>query len=422
MISNRFMVALALSAGLSLTACSGGGGGGNGSDGSGSGSGGGGSSGGGGTPAEQSGVFLDAAVAGINYRTATRSGQTDAQGRYVYLPGETVTFSIGDVTLPAVTAAGVVTPLTIFGVQDFEDRRVVNLARLLQTLDSDNDTTNGLQISAATHAAAAGASLNFDQPVTDFENEAELNTILASTSDTVLISAADAVAHLRESTSIVGSWHLIEAGPYSTENDYLLYNFFADGTYLVAESTAFGESDPTGMPGIEAGTYSWDPTTGKITATPSIDTNGSWGLSVNLEAITIRRSADTLAYNDSSDPNDIFTFQFQRAVENGLQGAWVMGGASDRAVVTFTADGYYGIAEIGPATSTGMPGGEFGTYTVDATATPNTFTATTYPDTDTNGDRGLSGDSGIPVQFTISGDTLTMTFSDDSTATATRLK
>lgn len=405
MIINRFIpVVMALSAGLGLSACGGDDDGGNGSP----------------APAAVSGVFLDAAVVGINYRTATRSGQTDAQGRYAYLPGETVTFSIGDVTLPAITAAGVVTPLTIFGVQDFEDRRVVNLARLLQTLDSDNDTTNGLQISAATHTAAAAASLNFDQPVADFENEAELGTILASTGDTVLIPATDAVAHLRENTSIVGSWHSISPGPYSIDKGYAVLNFMADGTYTYAEGTAFLASDPDGFPGVEAGTYNWDPSTGKITATPSVDTTGKWGLSHNLDTITITRSGDTLALNDTSDPDNNFTFQ--RAVENGLQGAWVMGGASDRAVLTFTADGYYGVAEIGTADSTAQPGGEFGSYTVDTTVSPNTFTATTYAETDTNGSWGLSEVSGTPTSFTISGDTLTIDFGGGNVETATRLK
>ena len=310
------------------------------------------------------------------------------------------------------------TPLTIFGVQDFEDRRVVNLARLLQTLDSDNDTTNGLQISAATHAAAAGASLNFDQPVTDFESEAELGTILASTGDTVLIPAADAVAHLRENTSIVGSWHFIEAGPYDFAKDYIVLNFLADGTYIYAEGVAFDPNDPTGFPGVEAGTYNWDAATGKITATPSVDTTGEWGLSHNLEVLTITRNGDALTVDDSSDPTNSFTFQ--RAVENGLQGAWVMGGASDRAVLTFTADGYYGTAEIGTGDSTAQPGGEFGSYTVDTTA--NTFTATTYAETDTNGAWGLSDVSGTPTSFTIEGDTLTIDFGGGNVETATRLK
>lgn len=400
MISNRFMTALALSAGLGLTACGGGGGE--------------------SAPAEQSGVFVDAAVAGINYRTATRSGQTDAQGRYAYLPGETVTFSVGDITLPAVTAAGVVTPLTIFAVQNFEDQRVVNLARLLQTLDSDNDTTNGLQISAATHAAATGASLAFDQPVADFENEADLGGILASTGDTVLIPAADAVAHLRENTSIVGSWSLITPGPYSTANDYIVLNFLADGTYIMAEGTAYDAADPTGKPGVEAGTYSWDPTTGRITATPSIDNNGEWGLSHGLDTVTVTRSGDTLTVVDSFSPDNTFTFQ--RAVENNLEGAWVIENAGERTVVTFTANGHYALSELGTATSTGGPGGEFGSYTIATAVSGSTFTPTTFAGTDTNGDWGLSGDTGTPIGFTISGDTLTITFSDGSTATATRLK
>lgn len=64
----------------------------------------GGGGGGGGSTSSSSatsvGVFLDSPVAGINYRTESQSGQTDAQGRFNFVQGETVTFSVGRSLFP----------------------------------------------------------------------------------------------------------------------------------------------------------------------------------------------------------------------------------------------------------------------------------------------------------------------------------
>ena len=64
-------------------------------------------------PVIQQGTFVDSAVEGIHYATATQSGSTNSDGEYNFLANETVTFSIGDLDLPLVAATGVVTPLTL---------------------------------------------------------------------------------------------------------------------------------------------------------------------------------------------------------------------------------------------------------------------------------------------------------------------
>ncbi len=54
--------------------------------------------GGGGGSDEESvltGEFIDSAVSGIRYETATRSGSTNGDGQFEYLSGETVRFYIG---------------------------------------------------------------------------------------------------------------------------------------------------------------------------------------------------------------------------------------------------------------------------------------------------------------------------------------
>ena len=85
----------------------------------------------------KTGIFLDSPVINIGYKTETLSGVTGPNGEYDYLPGETVTFFIGDLELPSTLATGTVTPLTLVGTQDTSNSTVVNIIRLLQTLDSD---------------------------------------------------------------------------------------------------------------------------------------------------------------------------------------------------------------------------------------------------------------------------------------------
>ena len=66
------------------------------------------------TATTETGVFLDSPVINIGYKTETLSGVTGPNGEYDYLPGETVTFFIGDLELPPTLAIGTVTPLDLF--------------------------------------------------------------------------------------------------------------------------------------------------------------------------------------------------------------------------------------------------------------------------------------------------------------------
>lgn len=156
---------------------------------------------GGGTNTENvlTGRLVDSAVGGIAYRTETRSGTTNANGEFTYLAGETVVFGLGDLEFPAVTAAQILTPLELAGVTDINDTGVVNMARLLQSLDQDCDPSNGITIGGEALLAATGMSLDFESP--DFDSEV-VNLVAnggqQNSSCQVLISASQAVAHLQE--------------------------------------------------------------------------------------------------------------------------------------------------------------------------------------------------------------------------------
>ena len=143
----------------------------------------------------QTGVFLDSPVANIGYRTETLEGVTNSLGEYDYVEGETVTFFIGDLELPPVTAAGTVTPLDLAGSNDTSDPTVVNIARLLQTLDEDGDPDNGITVNDT--AKINATQVDFGLSIADFASSTAVTTLVANSgsSNIVLLSQNDAIAH-----------------------------------------------------------------------------------------------------------------------------------------------------------------------------------------------------------------------------------
>ncbi len=143
------------------------------------------------------GVFLDSAVDGIRFETATQSGTTDENGTFRYMPGETVAFYIGDILLGSAAGAATLTPVDLVsGAADETNEQVTNILRFLQALDSDADASSGIQISSAVSTAMTGQALNFAQAMMDFETDfnALSNAMLGGVG---LVSVIEAQAHMR---------------------------------------------------------------------------------------------------------------------------------------------------------------------------------------------------------------------------------
>lgn len=168
---NRATLPLAISSAIFLAACGGGGG----------------SSSGGNDASAKTGQLIDSAVAGVAYQTPSYSGKTNANGEYHFIEGETVTFTIGSISFGPLPAKAVLTPLDLAGSTDITNRKVINLARLLQTLDDDQNPANGIVIPASANPVA----LNFDQAVADFESD--VDSLLGLT----LVDETTAMAHLQ---------------------------------------------------------------------------------------------------------------------------------------------------------------------------------------------------------------------------------
>ncbi|MFC3120072.1 DM13 domain-containing protein [Agaribacter flavus] len=140
------------------------------------------------------GVFIDAAVAGLHFKTDSQEGSTNAEGEFSFISGEKIVFSIGDITFPEVEASEMITPLTVFNTDNTRDPRVLNMARLLQTLDQDGTPGNGITITDDAHNQANGVSVDFSS--NDFD--AQVNDVIANAGadKTSLISAEEALTHL----------------------------------------------------------------------------------------------------------------------------------------------------------------------------------------------------------------------------------
>lgn len=154
----------------------------------------------------ETGVFIDGPVAGLHYETATRSGTTNSAGEYDYMPGETVTFSIGGISLGTTTAGPVVTPLSLVpSAVDASDPEVTNIVRLLLTLDDDGDPDNGITITPETATAAAGLTVDFT--ATDLTTDTGVSTLLAAIPGTpVLVAEAVAQIHFTTTLASITTW------------------------------------------------------------------------------------------------------------------------------------------------------------------------------------------------------------------------
>ena len=122
-------------------------------------------------PATLQGVFLDAAVEGLEYTTTNSSATkalTSATGGFTCRVGDNVNFFVGAVALGTAPCSTTITPLMLVGTVDVKDVGVVNRALTLQTLDEDFDAFNGIKLAPDVRTALATRTLDFSLPATAF--------------------------------------------------------------------------------------------------------------------------------------------------------------------------------------------------------------------------------------------------------------
>ena len=162
-------------------------------------------------PQTLTGVFLDSAVQGLTYETATQSGTTNTRGEFSYRSGEEVTFSVGSFLLGTAVATDEMTPVDLVpGAQGATEQTrvqgVLNIARFLQTLDEDGNADNGIVISATARQEAALLPQVFDLQSQDLDQAPEVQNLFSSLNgDPGLISEEAAADHLADTLEGIGS-------------------------------------------------------------------------------------------------------------------------------------------------------------------------------------------------------------------------
>jgi len=386
--------------------------------------------GGGSSNPTSTGTFVDSPVINIGYRTETQNGVTNSRGEFNYFPGETVTFFIGDLEFPSIPAEQVVTPLDMADTDDISHPIVINISRLLQSLDKDGNPSNGISITDISKQNAV--ILDFDVSVSVFELSTAVRTMIANGGQDdprlelidVVTTLVNLVAGLSASgalssdpqpitgSALIGTWEI--ASP--TQLDFYLLSFFEDGTYLHAE---VDETEPNAISGMEWGSFTYIGL-GETTATQFLDNNGDAGLSDfsgdNGSSLRILpQSSGSLMFgpDDNNDGISDGAFGLRKIDSEGILGAWISTTTdAELLMIAFFDNGIYFHAEVDRDNPELMSGMELGTYARDESTGLLTITQTF----DNNGSAGLTDFVGIgaPDVFTdVAADTLTLTIDDD---------
>ena len=139
------------------------------------------------------GTFIDSPVSGLSYESNDLSGKTTSSGTFQYREGSSVTFSLGNLKLGEGIGQQVMTPASLVtDARDIADPAVLNISRLLQSLDADGNLRNGIQLDDAIIntvnqylADHPGASFDFTD-TTEFEGE--LNALLSALNNAKVFS------------------------------------------------------------------------------------------------------------------------------------------------------------------------------------------------------------------------------------------
>lgn len=146
----------------------------------------------------EEGTLFDGRLANVRYTSPSYSGYTDSDGNFNYASGETVTFSIGSVTLGAMSTDSINVDQKVF-FQDIlgldrsnvTDDGLLKRVRFVQSLATDPASTTRLVIPENAYTALT-TSIDFNT-VSDAQLEAKVQLVHA---ERTLVSEADAQEHL----------------------------------------------------------------------------------------------------------------------------------------------------------------------------------------------------------------------------------
>ncbi len=159
------------------------------------------------------GHFIDSPVGGLSCQTPTYSGVTDESGGFDYFPGERVELAIGSVYIGSPLADHKISPLDIFEFGDtnyeVDVNPVINMARLLQSLDVDANPKEGINITEDVAVCLEDTVEALGLTSLNFSDDAQIEDVIQGTISCasgkgiylVAVSAEDAKANLETATN-----------------------------------------------------------------------------------------------------------------------------------------------------------------------------------------------------------------------------
>lgn len=253
------------------------------------------------TPGAQTGVFVDAPVVGLAYTCGDDSGTTDASGQFRFDSGDTCVFRAGSISLGSLLAQATITPRDVAaalaaaapaGSAQSVDVIAQNIYQLLQSLDADGDTSNGITL-----PNLSGVTFDSDltNPLTllnlsaeDFQAQVSsvVDTIVAAQPNLpiAVVSVDAALEHAVEQAQV------LLAGTWIVSGDALsrAVTFLPNGTYLFGGQSdddqcvddVNGVNVDEGGNGAEYARFEWNPLNGDFRVTEVLsDSTGTCGLS-----------------------------------------------------------------------------------------------------------------------------------------------
>jgi hypothetical protein len=160
------------------------------------------------------GRLIDGPVRGVNYRSGSLAGVTGVRGEFQYQAGERVAFFIGDIALgEPVDGKALITPVDLVPGGSIDSPAVINIARLLQSLDvvpGDESITIPATVTAAAvrtddRVSAAIEYLDFADDSAFANSAAQLVATLTAgyPFSAVLVDAETARSHLRDVLAVL---------------------------------------------------------------------------------------------------------------------------------------------------------------------------------------------------------------------------
>lgn len=220
------------------------------------------------TVVESVGVLSDSVIEGANYRQeGGKEGVTDENGRFAYLVGQEVVFTVGELEVGRYTPkteTATVTPHELVEALDESERENVlnNLLVFFQSLDDDGDPSKGIRITKESSEKLKLSSLDFKKDPVVFASD--LQSTGAIPEGRAPVELEQALAHYHAQL-LIGSWlHEdvdYEEGEENSGKPFVpVLTFMPNNTYVLSvidPNEEDQEDDEFCYSGFEVGSYTY---------------------------------------------------------------------------------------------------------------------------------------------------------------------